>query len=40
MANNKRAMGAIRDFLIKMKALDTEIPEELAEDALEMTEEV
>lgn len=40
MANNKRAMGAIRDFLLKMKALDTEIPEELAEDALEMTEEV
>lgn len=33
-------MNSIRDFLIKMKALDAEIPEELAEDALQMTEEV
>lgn len=40
MANNVRVMDSIRNFLLKMKALDTEIPEELAEDALEMTEEI
>lgn len=40
MANKKKAMDSIRDFLIKLKALDEELPEELAEDALQMTEEV
>lgn len=40
MANNKKVMDSIKNFLLKMKALDEAIPEELAEDALEMTEEV
>lgn len=40
MANEARVMGAIKNFLLKMKALDEAIPEGLAEDALEMTEEV
>ncbi len=40
MANKRKAMDSIRDFLIKLKALDEELPEELAEDALQMTEEV
>lgn len=40
MANNSKVMGSIRDFLVKMKALDGNIPEELAKDALQMTEEV
>ncbi len=40
MANNAKVMDSIKNFLIKMKALDEAIPEELAQDALEMTEEV
>lgn len=40
MANSAKVMSSIKDFLIKMKALDEAIPEELAQDALEMTEEV
>lgn len=40
MAKNSKVMGSIRDFLVKMKALDENIPEELAKDALQMTEEV
>lgn len=40
MANNVKVMDSIKNFLIKMKALDEAIPEELAQDALEMTEEV
>lgn len=40
MANEARVMGAIKNFLLKMKALDEAIPEDLAEDALEMTEDV
>lgn len=40
MANEARVMGAIKNFLLKMKALDEAIPEDLADDALEMTEEV
>lgn len=40
MANGSKVMASIKDFLIKMKALDEAIPEELAEDALKMTEEV
>lgn len=40
MANNAKVMDSIKSFLIKMKALDEAIPEELAQDALEMTEEV
>lgn len=40
MANGSKVMSSIKDFLIKMKALDEAIPEELAEDALKMTEEV
>lgn len=39
MANEKRVRDAIRKFLTSMQATDA-IPEELAEDALEMTEEV
>lgn len=39
MANEKRVRNAIRKFLTSMQATDA-IPEELAEDALEMTEEV
>ena len=37
MANEARVMGAIKNFLMKMKAHDEAIPEDLAEDALEMT---
>ena len=40
MANNAKVMDSIRNFLLKMKALDENIPEDLAEDALKMTEEV
>lgn len=40
MANKAKVMDSIRDFLLKMKALDENIPEELAEDALAMTENV
>ena len=40
MTNRTKVMSSIRDFLIKMKSMDEAIPEELAEDALEMTEEV
>lgn len=40
MANKAKVMDSIRDFLLKLKALDENIPEELAEDALAMTEEV
>lgn len=39
MANEKRVRDAVRKFLTCMQAHDA-IPEELAEDALEMTEEV
>ncbi len=40
MANNAKVLDSIKNFLLKMKALDEAIPEELAEDALTMTEEV
>lgn len=40
MANASRVMNSIKDFLIKLKASDADIPEELAEDACEMVEEV
>lgn len=40
MANNVKVMDSIKGFLLKMKALDEQLPEELAQDALEMTEEV
>lgn len=40
MANNAKVMSSVKDFLLKMKALDEAIPEELAEDALEMTENI
>lgn len=40
MANNVRVMSSIKDFLIKLKACDANIPEELAEDACSMVEEV
>lgn len=40
MANNKKVMDSIKGFLLKMKALDEQLPEEIAQDALEMTEEV
>ena len=40
MANSTKIRASIKEFLTKMKAMDAAIPEELAEDALEMTEEV
>lgn len=40
VGDSDRVRGAIREFLEKMKACDAAIPEELAEDALEMAEEV
>ena len=40
MANKAKVMDSIKSFLLKMKALDAEIPEELAEDACSMVEEV
>lgn len=40
MANNAKVMESIKNFLIKMKANDESIPEELAQDACEMVEEV
>lgn len=40
MANNSKVLSSIKDFLIKLKACDADIPEELAEDACEMVEEV
>ena len=40
MANNTKVMSSVKDFLLKMKALDEAIPEELAKDALEMTENI
>lgn len=40
MANNAKVMAAVSKMLHKMKALDEQLPEELAEDALEMTEEI
>lgn len=40
MANNAKVMDSIKNFLEKMKANDAAIPEELAEDACTMVEEV
>ena len=40
MADNAKVMSSVKDFLLKMKALDEAIPEELAKDALEMTENI
>ena len=40
MANNAKVMSSVKDFLLKMKALDEAIPDELAKDALEMTENI
>lgn len=40
VGDSDQVRGAIRVFLEKMKACDAAIPEELAEDALEMAEEV
>lgn len=40
MANHRKVMESVKDFLTKMKALDEAIPEELAQDALEMTENI
>lgn len=40
MANNIKVMSSIKNFLERMKARDEDIPEELAQDALEMVEEV
>lgn len=40
MANNANVMSSIKTFLERMKAMDEAIPEELAEDALEMVEGV
>ncbi len=38
--STRKVRDSIKTFLEKMKALDEKIPEDLAEDALEMTEEV
>lgn len=40
MANNKKVLDSIKTFLERMKACDESIPEELADDALEMVEGV
>lgn len=40
MANNAKVMDSIKSFLLKMKANDENIPEELAHDACEMVEAV
>ena len=40
MANNAKVMDSIKSFLLKMKASDENIPEELAQDACEMVEAV
>ena len=40
MANNANVMDSIKSFLLKMKANDENIPEELAQDACEMVEAV
>lgn len=40
MANNAKVMDSIKSFLLKMKANDENIPEELAKDACEMVEAV
>lgn len=40
MANANKVRSALKDFILKMKAMDAAIPEDLAEDALEMAEEV
>lgn len=38
--NKVKILDSLKTFLESMKAMDAEIPEELAEDALEMTEEI
>jgi hypothetical protein len=40
VANSRKVRDSIKGFLEKMRAMDEAIPQELAEDALEMTEEV
>lgn len=40
MANSRKVRDSIKGFLEKMRAMDEAIPQEFAEDALEMTEEV
>ena len=40
MANNAKVMDSIKSFLLKRKANDANIPEELAQDACEMVEAV
>lgn len=40
MANNAKVRSAIKDFLERLKAHDSAIPEDVAEDALEMVENV
>lgn len=40
VGDSAKVRGAIRNFLEKMKACDAQLPEELADDALEMAEEV
>ena len=40
MANNAKVLSSVKVILLKMKALDEAIPEELAKDALEMTENI
>lgn len=40
MPNNRKVMDSIKTFLERMKACDESIPEELADDALEMVEGV
>lgn len=40
MANKAKVMDSVRRYLVKMKAMDEDIPEEMAKDVLEMTEEI
>ena len=40
MANSIKVKDALKSFLLKMRAMDEQIPEEIAEDAADMTEEV
>ena len=40
MANKAKVMDSVKKYLLKLKALDEDLPEELAQDALEMTEEI
>ena len=40
MAKKAKVMDSVKKYLLKLKALDEDLPEELAQDVLEMTEEI